>query len=224
MTGRQVPPPRSWSTPTVRQMMKLVVFAAVASLCLVPVVRWAEIGAVSWPFAVLMEAVAIPMVLAIVAFPMVRSGPLKDWLIRALLMTSVGVILAAAIYSLCWGAVGPQSLNLWAGSTGMTVGFLREVIVVLAFPFILLWQQLVPRLCPACKRWRLLPDGIIRIPTRTAPERAYRCLACDGRFWKKDGSWSAVDSVLAEHPTGDSARGTQPGPSPRIRRNPGRTS
>ena len=113
MTGKQVPPVRSWLTPTVRQMMKLVVFAAVASLCLVPVVRRAEIGAVSWPFAVLMEAVAIPMVLAIVAFPLVKRGPLKDWVIRALLLTSVGVILGAAIYSMVWGAVGPQSLNLW---------------------------------------------------------------------------------------------------------------
>ena len=82
--------------------MKLVVFAAVASLCLVPMVRWAEIGAVSWPFAILMEAVAIPMVLAVVAFPMVKRGPLKDRLIRALLLTSVGVILLAAIYSLVW--------------------------------------------------------------------------------------------------------------------------
>ena len=151
MTGRPVPSLRPWLTPTVRQMMKLVVFAAVASLCLVPMVHWAEIDAVSWPFVVLMEAVTIPMVLALVAFPLVKKGPLKDWLIRALLLTSVGVILGAASYSLFWGAVGPQSLNLWARSTGMTVGFLWEVIVVLGFPFLLLLRNWCPAVAPSAR-------------------------------------------------------------------------
>jgi hypothetical protein len=219
MTRRQVPPLRIRSAPTVRQMMKLVVFAAVASLCLVPVVRWAEIGAVSWPFAALMEAVSIPMVLAITAFPLVERGPLKDWLIRALLLTSVGVILGAAIYSMVWGAVGPQSLNLWARATGMTVGFLRAVIVVLGVPFGILVHQLVPGRCPACRKARLLPDASIQVQPRAAPERAYRCLSCDRRFWKKDGSWSAVELELAENFTRDSAHVTQSGPSRHIRRN-----
>jgi hypothetical protein len=191
MTGRQVPSLQSWSTPTVRQMMKLVVFAAVASLCLVPMVRLAEMGAVSWPFAVLLEAVAIPLVLALLAFPMVKRGPLKDWLIRALLLTSVGVILGAAIYSLVWASVGPPSLNLWAGS-GMTVEFVWQVIFVLGIPFILLLRELMPGRCPVCKKSQLLPDATIRVRPRAAPERAYRCLSCNGHFWKNDGSWSAV--------------------------------
>ncbi len=181
---------------TLRQMMKLVVFAAVASLCLAPMVRWAEVGAVSWPFAILMAAVAIPLVLAIAAFPMVKPGPLKDWLIRALLMTSLGVILGAAIYSLFCASVGPQSLNLWARSTGITVGFLWVVIVILGVPFILLLKELVPGRCPACKKWRLLPDAMIRVPPQAASERAYRCLSCHGRFWKKSGSWSDVPDNL----------------------------
>ncbi len=170
MTGERVRPLRL--TLTLLQMMKLVVFAAVASLCLVPMVRLAEVGAVSWPFAVLMGAVAIPMVLAIVAFPLIKRGPLKDWLIRALLMTSVGVILLAAIYLILWGAVGLQSLNLWARSTAITVGFLWGVIVVLGVPFLFLVQPLVPGRCPACKKWRLLQDATIRVPPRPAPERA----------------------------------------------------
>jgi hypothetical protein len=173
-------------------MMKVVAFVAIASLCLVPVVRWAEMGAVSWPFAILMEAVAVPIVLAIVAFPLIRRGPLKDWMIRALLMISVGVILAAAIYSLIWGATGPQSLNLWARSTGLTVGFLRYVIVVLGLPFLLLLQRLVPRFCPVCKKLRLLPDATIAVTLGTGAERPYRCLTCDGRFWKDRGSWRAI--------------------------------
>jgi hypothetical protein len=192
MTGKPVPPVRVWWTPTLRQMMKLVAFAAIASLCLVPILRWVEIGAVSWPFAILMEAVAIPMVLAIVALPMVRRGPLKDWLIRALLLTSIVIILGAAVYSLFWGATGPQTLNLWARSTGMTVGFLRGVIIVLGLPFIALLHRLVPGRCPVCRQRRLLPDATIRVPSGTRPERAYRCLTCHGGFWKKEGYWVAV--------------------------------
>ena len=70
MTRHRARTHRPWTALTLRQMMKLVVFGAVGSLCLAPMMRLAEIGAVGWPFAILMEAVAIPMVLALAAFPM----------------------------------------------------------------------------------------------------------------------------------------------------------
>ena len=91
----------------------------------------------------------------------------------------------------------------------MTVGFLREVTLVLGIPFIIVVQQLVPGRCPACNKTRLLPDAPIRVPPRPAPARAYRCLACDGRFWKNAGSWSAVpgDLTLAmSNPCGERER------------------
>jgi hypothetical protein len=127
---------------TLRQMMKLVVFGAVASASAVPMVRLTEIGAITWPFLALFEAVAIPLVLALVAFPLVHQSPLKDWLIRVLLLISVGSVLGAAIYSLAWASSGPPSLNVWA--SGMHVEFLWFVIAVTGAPFILLVRLVVP--------------------------------------------------------------------------------
>ena len=61
-------------TLTLLQMMKLVVFAAVASLCVAPMFRLAEAGVVPWPYVLMGEGVGIPVVLAIVAFPLLRAG------------------------------------------------------------------------------------------------------------------------------------------------------
>jgi len=191
MTRHRARTHRPWTALTLRQMMKLVVFGAVGSLCLTPMIRLAEIGAVGWPFAILMEAVAIPMVLALAVFPLVSRGPRKDWLIRGLLMTSLAVILGSAIYSLAWGSVGPQSLNIWAAGS-FTVGFLWFVVVAVGIPFMLLLRQIVPGLCPACRRSPLVPDATIRVRPDAAPERAYKCLSCKGRFWKDGGFWSTV--------------------------------
>ena len=132
---------------TLHQMMKLVIFGAVASMCFAPMWRLTVAGAVSWPRMLLGEAVAIPMVLAIAAIPMIRNGPHKDWLIRSLLLTSVWIALASVIYALNWAAVGPSALNVWAGS-GATRGFFRLVIVVLGVPVVLLVWQLVRGWCP----------------------------------------------------------------------------
>jgi hypothetical protein len=174
-------------------MMKLVVLAAVAAACLAPMVRLAEIGAVSWPFALLMEAIAIPLVLALVTFPLARRGPLKDWLVRALLMTSAGVGLGAAIYSLLWASIGPPSLNIWA-TPGMTVGFVLPCIVVLGLPFALLLRKVVPGWCPSCRSPTLIPDASVRSRPESGQERAYRCPCCEGRFRKHQGSWMGIPS------------------------------
>ncbi|MGP0068257.1 MAG: hypothetical protein ACLQGP_32260 [Isosphaeraceae bacterium] len=130
---------------SLRQMMKLVVFGAVASMCLAPMWRLAEAGIATWPRVILGEAVAIPMVLAVAAFPLVRKGPNKDRLIRALLATSLSIGLLETIYALNWAAAGPPSLNVWAGS-GATPGFFRAVIVVLGIPFVMLSRQVLPGL------------------------------------------------------------------------------
>jgi hypothetical protein len=178
---------------TLRQVMKLVIFGAVASMCLAPMMRLAENGAVSWPFALLLEAVAIPLVLAVAVFPLVRKGPLKDWLIRALLLTSTGIGLGAAVYSLAWAARGPRSLNVWANS-GMPVGMAWAFVVVLGIPFAILFRKVVPGWCPACRAPTLVPDGPVRGRPESTPERASRCLACGERFQKLRGSWRAVPS------------------------------
>ena len=192
MTRHRARTHRPCTALTLRQMMKLVVFGAVGSLCLAPMMRLAEIGAVGWPFAILMEAVAIPMVLALAAFPMVSRGPQKDWLIRGLLMTSLAVILGSAIYSLAWGSAGPQSLNIWAAGSGIGVGFLRSVISLVGFGLILLLRQIVPGFCPDCRWSPLVADATIRVRPDAAWERAFRCVSCKGRFRKYGGSWSIV--------------------------------
>src|ERR1035441_2929942 len=88
---------------TLRQMMKLVIVAAVASASVAPFVRFKEIGATpTWTAVYSWAAFVVPLVSALVAFPLVRKGPLKDWLIRVLLMTSVAVALGFAIYVVAW--------------------------------------------------------------------------------------------------------------------------
>lgn len=125
---------------TLRRMMKLVVFAAAGSVCLAPMVRLAGEGAVGWPFALLLEGMAVPLVLGLVAFPLIRPGPGKDRAIRGLLLTSVGVGFAAAVYTLAWAPYGPPALNAWAG-TGMTRGVVWGFVVALGIPFVLLARR-----------------------------------------------------------------------------------
>jgi hypothetical protein len=176
-------------------MMKLVVFGAVASAALAPLVRFAQMGAVTWPFTLLMGAVAGPIVLALVALPLVRSGPLKDWLVRLLLLSSISVILAAGVYTLFWASIGPPALNVWANTgtmTAITVGFIRAVIVVLSIPFAVLLGQVVPGWCPDCQAPTLLPDGATADHALRAPRRTPWCLSCQGRFQKAFGAWRGV--------------------------------
>jgi hypothetical protein len=116
--------------------MKLVIFAATASMCLAPMVRLAEDGVVDWAWVILGEAVAIPVVLALVAFPLVRRGPRKDWLIRMLLFTSVSIALGFAVFSLIWGGM------IWSG-TGATRSTLCFVLIVLFPPFAYLTRRIV---------------------------------------------------------------------------------
>jgi hypothetical protein len=131
---------------TLIQMMKLVIFAAAASMCLAPMVRLAEAGIVDWQWVILGEAVGIPVVLALAAFPLVRRGPFKDRLIRLLVLTSVSIALGFVVYSLIWGGM------IWAG-TGATRATLYFVMIVLTPPFVYLLRQL------ATFRRQLLPTG-----------------------------------------------------------------
>jgi hypothetical protein len=118
-------------------MMKLVIFAAAASICLAPMVRLAEAGVVEWQWVILGEAVGIPVVLAIVAFPLVRRGPFKDWLIRTMLLTSVSIAMGFAVFSLIWGGM------IWSG-TGATRATLYFVMIVLTPPFVILVRRVAP--------------------------------------------------------------------------------
>jgi hypothetical protein len=181
---------------TLRQMMKLVAFGAVASLCLAPGVRLAEGGAGRWSFVLLVEAVVIPLVLALVAFPLVRKGPLKDWLIRALLIVSVGVALAWAVVLLVW------VINFHASRRVPLdypfVSGIVAVIIVLGSALGILLRRVMPGRCPECQQPMLLPDA--QVQRRTTKERVYQCLSCEGRFRKLHGAWIAAVPELDSSP------------------------
>ena len=92
MTAHKVSVPRPFRLSlTLRQMMKTVVFAAVASACLAAGVQHAQVFPQAWYGVLMTEAVVIPLALAVTAFPLVRNGPHKDWLIRALVMTAIAM-------------------------------------------------------------------------------------------------------------------------------------
>ena len=59
--------------------------------------RLAEAGVVPWPYVLMGEGVGVPVVLAIVAFPLLRAGPGKDRLIRWLLLTSCVIALGVVV-------------------------------------------------------------------------------------------------------------------------------
>jgi hypothetical protein len=69
-----------------------------------PMVRLWQIGAAKNPgafaFALLFEAVAVPLVWATLSFVLVRRGPWKVRIIAALLLCSTGVALGFAIWTL----------------------------------------------------------------------------------------------------------------------------
>jgi hypothetical protein len=169
-------------------MMKLVAFGAVASLCLAPGIRLAEGSAGGWSFVLLLEAVATPLVLALVAFPLVQKGPLKDWLVRTLLMVSVSFALGWAVALLVWVINFHASRRVpvdYPFLSGIVV-----VIIVLGLALTLLLRRVVPGRCPECQQPTLLPDALVQ--PRSAKERVYQCLLCEGRFQKLHGAWNAA--------------------------------
>jgi hypothetical protein len=84
---------------TILQMMKLVVGCACASAYVLPLVRLAEAGIAPRSTMIVVGAISVPLVFALVTIALARRGPLKDWLIRVLAMTSVGVALGVVAYA-----------------------------------------------------------------------------------------------------------------------------
>jgi hypothetical protein len=198
---------------SMRQMMKLVVFAAAASACVAPFVQLTEVGAASWPVVIIWSIVAVPLTLAVVAIPLVRKRPLKDWSIRALLIVSTGSALGIAAFFviqilrdsfrfrrlLAFGAAAESSL----------------VVVVLGFALFLLLKKAVPGRCPDCRRRSLLPTGLVRRQHSRARKQVYQCLRCEGLFWNADDSWETVTTDA--RPAGPSAgKSAESAPAPAV--------
>ncbi len=157
-----------------------------------------------------MECVGIPLVLAIVALPLVRKGPVKDWLVRILLLVPVtfslfmipGFFLVKAIVLYRSGAIALyRSGRLASDDPDMLVivGCVSfGCIIVLGFVFALLLRRVVPGRCPECQLPTLLPT----VPTQPkgTKVKVYQCLCCEGQFQKLGGAWTASSPELESAP------------------------
>jgi hypothetical protein len=170
-------------TLTVGQMMKLVVFGAAASLCLLPMRPLVEEGVITWQTALLWESVAIPLSQAVAAFALVKPGRFRDGLIVSLVVTALVTALGVVLYYVTWGAA-------YAG--GVTLGFLLAILALLLGPLFMVLRYILPRPCPRCPQSWLMLDGTFRPGPRSLLRRAYRCDSCEGRYWRDRGAWSPV--------------------------------
>jgi hypothetical protein len=174
---------------TLRQMMKLVVFAAVASVCLAAGVEYAAIFPRARWSVLMTEGVAIPLLLAVTAFPLVGQGPRKDWLIRALLFAAIAMAWADAFIYLVRAILllnkGRQFYNFpWFTTT-------TEVILLPGLLAWLFWTCL-PGKCPNCRRFTLMRYSSGHLLSGKSGKHIYECIRCEGRYQKRDGNWEPL--------------------------------
>ncbi len=155
---------------TLLQMMKLVVGFAFASAYVLPLVRLAEEGIATWSAMLIVGAIGIPLVFALSTLVLARKGALKNWLIRILSMTSVGIALGVGAHALVtavavWIRRGvpfdPHSLAPMA-----VLGFL---VIVLGLVFTRLLQGAAPARCRGGRAARIGVSGHVE-PAPADPE------------------------------------------------------
>jgi hypothetical protein len=184
---------------TVLQLMKLVVLGAVPSACLSFGAQLAKEGVSKdspWLIFV-MEGLLIPLVLAMVAFPMLRKGQLKDWLIRVLVATSVSVatgsLILATVEEIRYRLIVRRQPFDYAG-----LGVATVVIVLFSLTLSYLSRGIIPARCPGCRRMTLLPDANFRVRSEARQGRSYQCLGCRGQFRNPRGFWEAIPTGPGE--------------------------
>ncbi len=127
---------------TLLQMMKVVAGFAFATAYVLPLVRLVEAKIASWPSMLVVGAIGVPLVFALTAIVLGRNGPAKDWLVRFLYMTSVGVGVS------CVGSALAMSLWIWV-QHGMPADFdtLAQLAVIglllIAFGLMFIWLMRV---------------------------------------------------------------------------------
>jgi hypothetical protein len=184
---------------TLSQVMKLVVFAAVACSSVMEVVHLNDLGTLGGSAVlILWVVVAIPLVWAVVALPLLRTGAFKDWLIRALLSIPVGVILAFAVGFLVWSlyTVVTQSSLVSYVEVAATAG----VTLVLGLSLATLVRWIIPGWCPECRLPLLILDVLPFGASAVTPERPYSCINCNGRYLKREGKWQSETVDVTSQP------------------------
>ena len=95
---------------TLLQAMKLIVFCAAAFASVAPMVHLWQAGVARGSAVVLFEAVVVPLVLATLAFILLRPGPRKDCFIISSPLCSISFALGFAAYSF-WSFTLPTFWN-----------------------------------------------------------------------------------------------------------------
>jgi hypothetical protein len=190
MAAQSAPVPRQFRPQlTLRQMMKLVVLAAVASACLAAGVEYARMFPRAWSSVLMTEGVVIPMVLALIAFPLVRRGPQKDWLIRILLMAAIAMAWTDAFIDLIRAILllnkGQHFYKFpWFTTTA--------TVIVLPGPLLWLFWTCLPGKCPECRRLTLIRYSSGSLLSGLIGKPIYECTFCGGRYWKPNGNWEPL--------------------------------
>jgi hypothetical protein len=165
-------------------MLKLVLLAAVASMCLVPAYWTADRS--PWSGVLLFGGGLAPPVVAGVALVLYRKGRLRDWCIGALLTVSVGLAFGFALfvfvtvtYEILRRGVSGNVLQFFGLSALAAVGF--------GFALWFLGRRVVPKWCPECRFPTMLLEPVRRSSTPLDLDAIFQCVRCGQRFARQRG-------------------------------------
>ncbi len=143
------------------QVMKLVVFAAVAFACVAPMLHLWQVGVVQAGTATglivvaLFEGIAVPLVWAGLSFALIRRGPWRDRLITAFLLGSVAVALGVGSWLLVAFAIPdfldtsrPADRRLGVSALALHVGVILALAAAMLFLSLRLRRRAHPGTSP----------------------------------------------------------------------------
>src|SRR4051794_29117478 len=81
------------------QLAKVILACAVASACITPTFRLFQYGLANLSSVLIVDAIAVPLVWALLGYVLVRRGPRRALMIVALLLCSVMVALGSLIWA-----------------------------------------------------------------------------------------------------------------------------
>ncbi len=178
---------------TLLQMMKLVGFGGVVSAFLAFGSRLSDegVGRSTPGLIPIMEALGLPLALALVAFPLLRKGQFKDWFILVMVAISLSVALGVGILAILEMIRQRSIMRPQPPLDYSVVGGVSVTLAGLGLALYYISRRIVPTRCPDCRRFGLLPER----------GRFYRCFRCEKAFRELRGLWEAIpgDPSPPEH-------------------------
>ncbi len=188
------------------QMMKLVVFAAAASVVLVPMTTLVDLGIGTWVSVAVFGFVAVPLTWAILSRLLLRPGVFKDWFFMTMLAVSVGGCFAVANYILAIHflpvLIRLRMEEIVRKSMLIDMVMLCGIDILLAFGLVFLFRRVVPARCPSCRQRSLLGHGrAARYPGERWRRLRAHCILCHTDFSRRPASWEpiALRETIASH-------------------------